>query len=632
MPEANLSMDKVNVLLVDDRAENLLALEAILAPLDLNLVKAYSGEQALKSLLRYDFAVILMDVQMPGMDGFATAELIKSRPKTQHIPIVFVTAISKDERYVFQGYSAGAVDYIAKPFHPDVLRSKVAVFVDLFRKSERIKHQADLLRQSEQREREREIEALERELERKHTSELGRFKTTLDATLDCVFIFDPETLRFTYLNQGALTQLGYSYEEMLAMTPLDVQSEYDEPSYRQMVKPLLDGERPSLTFITQHRHKSGAPIPVETFLQFIALPGAAGQFVAIVRDITDRKQAEAALILAKEEAEAANRAKSEFISSVSHELRTPLNAIIGFSKLLLNPRVGPLNEDQTVYTRDIVQSAEHLLQLINDILDLSKIEAGKLTLELEPTCLVEVLEHSLMIVREKARTHNMSLQFDVTPELRDLPPVQVDQRKIKQIMFNLLSNAVKFTPDGGAIKIMAECDGAPEISKAKKSRRKTDAAAAATERPRELIIRVSDTGIGIAPEHQERIFRAFEQVDSTYARHQQGTGLGLALTRRMVELHGGTIWVESTPGKGSTFSFRLPVQMSPNHGPDARSSSGSSSSESPKNSSSENSSPENSSPENSSSGNGSSANGSSVNGNYAASANDGADPRKAVSI
>src|SRR4028118_1641405 len=156
----------VNILLVDDRPENLLALEAILETLGQNLVRAHSGHEALKHLLRDDFAVILLDVQMPGIDGFETAALIKERDRTRHIPIIFVTAISKDERYVFQGYSAGAVDYFSKPFNPDILKSKVSVFVELFKKSEQVKQQANLLRLSEQREKERELEELERSEER----------------------------------------------------------------------------------------------------------------------------------------------------------------------------------------------------------------------------------------------------------------------------------------------------------------------------------------------------------------------------------------------------------------------------------------------------------------------------------
>ncbi len=414
---------KVNLLLVDDRPENLLALEAILEPLGQNLIRARSGMEALKRLLTEDFALILMDVMMPGMDGFETATLIKEREKSRHIPIIFVTAISKEERYVFRGYSAGAVDYIAKPFDPDILRSKVTVFVDLFNKSEQIKEQAERLRLSEQREAQRERLEREYELRERHMAEL---------------------------------------------------------------------------------------------------------------------------VVAKEEAERANRAKSDFISGVSHELRTPLNAIIGFSKLLLNPRVGPLNEDQGAYLRDIVGSAEHLLALINDILDLSKIEAGKMTLAPAPFSLAEVLEHSLTVVREKARQHSLRLETEIAPDVAALGTIVADQRKIKQVLYNLLSNAVKFTPDGGSVALAAVRDG-----------------------PAHVIISVRDTGIGIPPEDQGRIFGAFEQVDSSYARQKQGTGLGLALTRRLVELHGGDIRVESVVGQGSTFHVRLPLLDVPSTGDDA---------------------------------------------------------------
>jgi PAS domain S-box-containing protein len=549
---------KANVLLVDDRPENLLALRSILESLDCRIIEAKSGRQALKHLLTTEFALILMDVQMPDMDGLETAALIKEREKTRRIPIIFVTALSKEKRYIFEGYSAGAVDYISKPFDADILRSKVSVFIDLWEKTAQIKRAVEIELRNEQLEKERELAKLERELERRHLQELAtsqvrlsRFKSTLDATHDSVFIFSPDTLLFTYANQGALEHLGYDFDEITKLTANSITPELDQELFRDMLEVLRQGQKPSITFETRHRQKSGELVPVEVSLQFIKPNGEDGRFVSIVRDITERKRAEDLLIIAKEtaerereNAERANRAKSEFIAGVSHELRTPLNAILGFSKLLLNPRVGPLNEDQEAYTKDVVYSAEHLLQLINDILDISKIEAGKMVLEPTLFCLADLLEGSISVVREKAIEQNLTLKVDVTEEIVSLSPILGDERKVKQVLYNLLSNAVKFTPDSGSICVSAECSPCESSAEGV-----------------EVVIRVTDTGVGISKEHQERIWRAFEQVDGSYTRQQQGTGLGLALTQRIVELHGGRIWLESVEGEGSSFSFTLPMNF-----------------------------------------------------------------------
>jgi signal transduction histidine kinase len=229
--------------------------------------------------------------------------------------------------------------------------------------------------------------------------------------------------------------------------------------------------------------------------------------------------------------EAASQHKSEFLANMSHELRTPLNAIIGFSEVLLDRMFGELNPKQEEYLQDILTSGRHLLSLINDILDLSKVEAGRMELESSAFDLPAALEGCLALVRERALRHGIALKLEFDERLGQLV---ADERKVRQVVLNLLSNAVKFTPEGGTITLHgARADGAVQIS-------------------------VSDTGIGIAHDEQEAIFEEFRQVGSDQARKSEGTGLGLALARKFVELHGGRIWVASEPGKGSTFSFTIP--------------------------------------------------------------------------
>ena len=257
---------------------------------------------------------------------------------------------------------------------------------------------------------------------------------------------------------------------------------------------------------------------VETFADQAAI---AIQNVRLFNEIQDKSQ----------QLEIASRHKSEFLANMSHELRTPLNAIIGFSEVLLQGIFGDVNEKQREYLTDVLGSGQHLLSLINDILDLSKIEAGRMDLELTTFAMRDALESGLTIIRDRAARHGIQLSTTVAP---DVGSIEADERKVKQILYNLLSNAVKFTPDGGRVDVNVRAENG------------------------DIRVEVRDTGIGVAANDQERIFEEFRQVGRE--RSREGTGLGLTLTKRFVELHGGRIWLESSPGKGSTFAFTLPLR------------------------------------------------------------------------
>ena len=294
--------------------------------------------------------------------------------------------------------------------------------------------------------------------------------------------------------------------------------------YRSLLAvPLLRDER-IMGGLTIYRRRTGSfSAEIVNLLQTFATQSVlAIQNARLFREIEDKSR----------QIEAANRHKSEFLANMSHELRTPLNAIIGFSEVLGERLFGELNEKQAEYTEDILSSGRHLLSLINEILDLSKVEAGRMELEVAAFDLPLAIDNARTFVRERATKHGITLEVDVDERLGEIVG---DERKIKQILLNLLSNAVKFTPEGGRIGIEArQADGVVEIS-------------------------VSDTGVGIAPEDQPKIFEEFRQVGSDYAHKTEGTGLGLTLAKKFVELHGGKIWVESEVGKGSKFTFTLPI-------------------------------------------------------------------------
>jgi PAS domain S-box-containing protein len=254
------------------------------------------------------------------------------------------------------------------------------------------------------------------------------------------------------------------------------------------------------------------------------------------RDITNQMQADLELRKAKEAAESADIAKTRFLANISHELRTPLNAIIGFSEILESETFGPLNERQSRYVRHVARSGHHLLELINDILDLAKVGSGKMELHLSEVSIPNIVDRSVSMIAERAAKQGITIHLDIDEAFKS-HVFQADERKFRQIFLNLFSNAAKFTPDGGRIELQV------------------------CRKQKDIFVTVTDTGIGIKAEDQDRIFGPFEQVDSSYARSTHGTGLGLALSKSLVELHGGRMWVQSEGiGKGSTFAFTVPLK------------------------------------------------------------------------
>ena len=550
------AIDPVDILLVDDRPENLLALEAILEPLGQHVVRATSGENALRQLLEREFAVILLDVQMPGMNGFETARLIKSRERTRYVPIIFLTAISKDETYVFTGYSVGAVDYIFKPFQPEILRSKVQVFVDLQMQRRRI---------AEQEHRIREIER--QELELRHMRELlqseARFSEIVRTAMDAIILFESDG-KVSLINGAAERMFGTNADKAMGRSIVEFlpQSVEEGGDIVAAVRAAADDSRlervERATAVQPQaltgRRANGEEFPIEASVS--CLDDGGRTYTLIARDISERVRHEQALRQqaasisesARElqqlnqelhkrqiELERAMTARSRFYASMSHELRTPINAVLGYSTLLLERIYGPLNEKQTEGIERTQKAARHLLELVNDVLDLSKIEAGKIDLRLQPVDFPGLIEDLFVTVRPLADEHGSEL----TLEHRAEEPIRIvsDPRRLRQILLNLVSNAIKF---GGGKPITVASSPTADGG---------------------VAVEVVDHGEGISPEDQERIFHEFVQLGKTQL--QNGTGLGLPISRRLAELLQGSLTVQSTVGKGSTFRLELPANPEP---------------------------------------------------------------------
>ena len=560
---AEAGQPDINILLVDDNEGNLLALEASLAAPDRNLVRASSGDEALRYLLDHDAAVILLDVYMPGIDGLETAALIRGRERSRDIPIIFLTADNAGGALLSKGYSLGAVDYILKPVEPAILRSKVAVFVELFKKTEEVKRQAALLREKNV------------ELE---DANLRRLSMLIELGQRLAAERDPEQVlrKFCHAAReivGARSAAVGMFEEDGRTLRHSHVSGHDAAAEGGVIEtgnallgPLLAGRQPVRLCLTDGERSAGATwrgAPATSFLGAPILSPSGGNGWLYLTDKLDAEEgfseaderlaatltAQAAVAYENArlytEAEAANRAKDEFLATLSHELRTPLTAILGWARLL---RGGNLPEGAAGGALETIErNAKAQSQLIDELLDVSRIVTGKLRLDTRPVELGRVIEAAVESVRPAARAKKIRLEVELEPLGG---PLIGDAGRLQQVAWNLLSNAVKFTPEGGRVGVLLRRAGA------------------------HAEVRVEDTGQGIGAEFLPHVFDRFRQADGSTTRTHGGLGLGLAIARHLVELHGGAISADSEgEGRGASFTVRLPlaaadsVGAGPEHAP-----------------------------------------------------------------
>ncbi|HLK90366.1 MAG TPA: ATP-binding protein [Polyangia bacterium] len=502
------------ILLVDDHAANLVALEAILAPLGHELVTAASGEEALRHLLRRDFALILLDVQMAGLDGFQTANLIKQRPRSRHVPIIFITAVGRDAAHVFRGYSEGAVDYLVKPFDPDILRSKAQVFVDLYLKGEQIKLQERQLREHERA-------ALERANEE-------RYRKLLDDLPQSIWAVAPDG-QITFWNRAGLKYHGHGGAPASNESLWNGLHPDDRPGARDSFREGIERRAP---FERQVRLRRAADGCYRWHLARVvpewSSEGALVGWIASATDIDDQKLAEQTL-------REAISLREDFLSVASHELRTPLTSLrLELENLLRFARRsgGETGPDVVGRVQRIDTQAARLNHLIDELLDVSRLAAGRLELQIEEVDLAKVVSEVRGRLADEAQRRGCAITVRASGKTIG----SWDASRLDQVVTNLLSNAIKYGA-GKPIEITVE---------------------AADDRVR---LAVHDHGLGIPPEDQDRIFRRFERAASS--RNYAGIGLGLWIVKQIIDALGGNIKVESRPEVGSTFIVELPRERSP---------------------------------------------------------------------
>ncbi|MGE0616053.1 MAG: ATP-binding protein [Bacteriovoracia bacterium] len=518
----------INILLVDDRPENLISLEAVLKSPEYNLVQATSGTDALRALLGQDFALILMDVQMPEMDGFQTANLIKQRERSKNIPIIFITAASKDHPFIYKGYEAGAVDYIVKPFEPYILRSKVAVFAELYRKSQEIRRQGELLRQAERKELENTIANLEVQTLRREQAANQKYRDLVEGIHQgIVWTANPASCSFTFVSPQA--------EGILGVTAADWRDDHEfwsksiHPDDREKVLTVFhrvrrQGSDEKIT----HRfvRPDGQVLWLHTTMRLTRGATDHGdELRGLSVDITQLKNTERDL-------RRAIRFRDEFLSVASHELKTPLTS------LKIQLQLAQRNVARQSLTSDTIPSLltkfdtqiRRLHHLIENLLDVTQLQAGRVRYHLEEVNLAQVVSEVLDRFSEELKLANCQVDGSLDSHLLGM----WDRSRIDQIVVNLITNAIKYAP-GAPLQIDAYQDG------------------------EHAVLEVADGGPGIPARRHKTVFERFAR-GAAHRRNISGLGLGLFITKQIVESHRGKVELDRGSRGGAKFTVRLPLR------------------------------------------------------------------------
>lgn len=503
--------DAVNILIVDDRRENLQALEAVLSGEDRNLVMVNSGKEAIQKLLNDEYALILLDVMMPGMDGFELARLIKTREKTRNVPIIFLTAIATDVEHIFKGYSVGAVDYLAKPLEPEIVKAKVAVFIDLYKKNKTIEQQSEQLHKLE-------IAEIKR-------SEQERFQNLMESIPQMVWTCKADG-KMDYFNRQWFSYTGLSLKDSLEdgwLKPLQLE---ERDGFKSSWKDHL---QTGLTFESEcqlqrsqdqtYRWHLVRAIPIKENPELIT------GWVGTYTDIEDQKNAQIELSKTLQ-------TRDEFFSIASHELKTPLNSL-GLKMQILDRQVRKIQDD--VVPKQMVLDAvtfsksqmARLVSLIDNLLDISRIRMNRLTVDPTQFDFAELVKDVVSRMEDQAR----QVESHITVKAEGAILGRWDKLRLEQLMVNLISNAIKYG-SGEPITVSVESDKDT------------------------VTLRVKDNGVGISRKDQARIFEQFERASPTG--NIAGLGLGLYIVKKIIEAHKGTIRLESEVGRGSEFIVELP--------------------------------------------------------------------------